>query len=148
MSSGKRMRTFALLFVVCAVGPTLGAEPPARCAETATTQLALNQCAADSFRAAEKEMRSLIQRLRETHARDSLFLKRLDESQRAWLKYRTAQLAMRYPHVDSPRYYGSVLPMCEGDYLAQLTQQQRLVLAHPHRKVGRVATRRPPRGSR
>jgi uncharacterized protein YecT (DUF1311 family) len=102
----------------------MGAEPPASCIETAKTQSALNQCAGEGFRAAEGEMLRLFQKVRETYARDPLFLKRLDESQRAWLRYRTAQLAMRFPHADAPHYYGSVQPMCEGIYLAQLTQQR------------------------
>jgi uncharacterized protein YecT (DUF1311 family) len=118
------MRRLAPVVLVFAISTAIGAERPTHCTDTAKTQRALTQCAGNEFRAAEGEMLRLVQTLHETHARDPLFLKRLDDSQRAWLKYRTAQLAMRFPHADAPNYYGSVLPMCEGSYLAQLTQQR------------------------
>ena len=53
-----------------------------------------------------------------------MFIRKLREAQRAWLAFREAELAARYPEQDKRLSYGSVYPMCRRQVLAELTGQQ------------------------
>jgi uncharacterized protein YecT (DUF1311 family) len=57
------------------------------------------------------------------YAKNPLFIRNLKESQRLWVRFRDAQLAMKYPERGAG-YYGSVLPMCKSNYLNELTEQR------------------------
>lgn len=48
------------------------------------------------------------------------FIKNLREAQRLWVKFRDAQVNMKYPFDEN----GSVLPMCRYYYLGELTSER------------------------
>ncbi|MFM8719961.1 MAG: lysozyme inhibitor LprI family protein [Chthoniobacterales bacterium] len=90
---------------------------------SAQTQGEMNQDAASEFKAADKELNSIYQRLLEDYADDEAFIANLKEAQRCWIAFRDAQMKMKYPDRE-PGYYGSIQPMCEAIYLAELTQDR------------------------
>ncbi|MFM7375811.1 MAG: lysozyme inhibitor LprI family protein [Chthoniobacterales bacterium] len=90
---------------------------------SAQTQGEMNQDAASEFKAADKELNSIYQRLLEDYADDEAFIANLKEAQRCWIAFRDAQMKMKYPDRE-PGYYGSIQPMCEAMYLAELTQDR------------------------
>ena len=90
---------------------------------SAQTQGEMNQDAAGEFKAADKELNAIYQQILEDYADDDVFLANLKEAQRCWINFRDAQLKMKYPDRE-PGYYGSIQPVCEANYLAELTQER------------------------
>ena len=90
---------------------------------SAQTQMEMNQDAAGEFKAADKELNAIYQQILEDYADDDVFLANLKEAQRCWIDFRDAQLKMKYPDRE-PGYYGSIQPLCEMTYLAELTQDR------------------------
>lgn len=95
----------------------LSASAPALLAQS---QLEMNQAAGNEFAAADKKLNSVYQQILRKYAKNPLFLKYLKTAQRLWVQFRDAQLAMKFPDRE-PGFYGSVLPMCKSNYLAELT---------------------------
>lgn len=89
----------------------------------AQTQGDLNNQTATGFQAADKQLNAVYQKILEDYADDEAFIASLKEAQRCWITFRDAQLKMKFPDRE-PGYYGSVLPMCEAMYLAELTQDR------------------------
>jgi len=67
---------------------------------------------------ADAELNRIYAKVLALNAQDTVFLERFKAAQRAWLVFRDAQIAARYP---SPDDYGSVLPMCQSVEYEQLT---------------------------
>jgi uncharacterized protein YecT (DUF1311 family) len=73
----------------------------------------------------DKELNRLYERILEDYSDDSVFVNRLKESERVWLKYRDAEFLAVYPHADSAEdYYGSVFRYCKPSLLAELEQDR------------------------
>lgn len=92
-------------------------------AAKAQTQGEMNAEAAQAFRAADKELNTIYREILEEYADDKVFITNLKEAQRCWIAFRDAQLKMKYPDRE-PGYYGSIQPLCEATYLAELTQER------------------------
>jgi len=90
---------------------------------SAQTQGEMNQDAASEFKAADNELNAIYQQILEDYADDEAFIANLKEAQRCWIAFRDAQMKMKYPDRE-PGYYGSIQPMCEAMYLAELTQDR------------------------
>lgn len=90
---------------------------------SAQTQAEMNQDAATEFKAADKELNSIYQQILQDYADDDVFIANVKEAQRCWIVFRDAQLKMKYPDRE-PGYYGSIQPVCEMTYLAELTQDR------------------------
>jgi uncharacterized protein YecT (DUF1311 family) len=98
-----------------------------KCFDKARTQSELNECAGADANAADRELNDLYQSILKKYADRSLFIKRLREAQRAWLKYRDAQIEMKFPTSEKESDetdHGSVYPMCYSSYKASLTAQR------------------------
>jgi uncharacterized protein YecT (DUF1311 family) len=119
------MRRFVLT-CVCLLLPLAARaqQPEESCFEKANTQLESNECAAKEYAEADAELNRVYKTILEKYKKDPLFLDKLRAAQRAWLAYRDAEIEAKYPHADEPRYYGSIFPMCDGLYRAQLTQER------------------------
>lgn len=87
------------------------------------TQGEMNGQAADEFHAADKELNSIYQKILTEYADDEVFVASLKEAQRCWVAFRDAQLRMKHP-VREPGYYGSIQPVCEANYLTELTRER------------------------
>jgi len=90
---------------------------------SAQTQGEMNQDAASEFKAADNELNAIYQQILEDYADDEAFIANLKEAQRCWIAFRDAQMKMKYPDREAG-YYGSIQPMCEAMYLAELTQDR------------------------
>lgn len=133
------MRVFvAVLSLACAlsVGTVANAEvkkgsaTPAAASHTSDgmacdspnqSQAGLNQCASNSATSADAELNRIYAKVLAANASDTAFLEKFKAAQRAWIVFRDAQIAARYP---SPADYGSVLPMCESGEYEQLTRDR------------------------
>jgi len=85
------------------------------------SQAGLNQCASDSASGADAELNRIYAKVLAANANDKVFLDKFKAAQRAWIVFRDAQIAARYP---SPADYGSVLPMCESGEYELLTRDR------------------------
>lgn len=94
------------------------------CGSAANTQLEMNQCAHQDFKAADAELNIVYQEIRALYADDQKFLDALRNSQRAWIKLRDADMALYYPHTGERGYYGSIQPLCNANTMTRFTQQR------------------------
>ena len=85
------------------------------------TQWQMNQEAIDRYKKVDTEQNVLYKQILGLYAADSSFITRLKASEEAWIKYRDAQLEMKYP---SENDYGSARPMCVSIYLEELTNER------------------------
>lgn len=124
-SWGNKMRI--KLFLVLALATSLcdAANSLDRCLDTAMTQDAMNMCAQSEFEKIDKELNRIYGELQIRYKDDPEFIGRLRTAQKAWVKFRDAQLDMKFPpHPEEPNYYGSVFPMCGMLYLQELTSDR------------------------
>jgi uncharacterized protein YecT (DUF1311 family) len=84
---------------------------PKSCWDTATTQLAMNECAGKELRTSEQRLSALLTKLG---------LRPDDPAQKAWEAYRDAQIEAIYPKQNAGGY-GSVFPMCLANLEKKLT---------------------------
>lgn len=97
------------------------------CYERAKTQSELNECGGADAAAADRELNRVYQLILKKYADEPVFIQRLREAQRIWLKYRDAQIAMKYAAAkdeSESAIYGSVYPMCHASYRAELTARR------------------------
>ncbi|MDK3161906.1 DUF1311 domain-containing protein [Kamptonema cortianum] len=102
------MRLFLLTVFLC--GLTCPVFSPLR----AQSQMELNQTAADSLAAAEKEMGDTLQKIVTIYSDEKLFLEKLVGSQKAWETYCKSQMDALFPLEkgrDPSQEYGSSYPM-------------------------------------
>ena len=78
---------------------------------------------ADASKTADQELNSTYQQILKEYAADTSFISHLKIAQRLWIKFRDAELLMKYPP-QTAGYYGSEQPMCEKTYLDQLTRDR------------------------
>ena len=93
----------------------------------AQTQGEMNAETAGEFQAADKQLNSIYQEILSDYADDEAFIASLKEAQRCWIAFRDAQLKMKYPDRE-PGHYGSIQPVCEANYLAELTRERTAAL--------------------
>jgi len=94
------------------------------CWESAQTQAELNRCASAEAKQAETEMNETLEALLKARAADAGALQKLDAAQAAWLAYRDAALAARFPSAQPATDYGSSFPTCFSLEQARLFQQR------------------------
>lgn len=101
----------------------LASEDYVACYETARTQEEMASCATKELKAAEAELHQVYQHVHKLYQHDPIFLSKLDATHKAWLQFRDAQLALKYPHQDKGQtYYGNSFSMCYTQTMMQLTQ--------------------------
>lgn len=96
-------------------------------ADETLTQLDLNQDADSAFKAADAELNRVYQEIRRRYRDQPRFLDKLKLAQRAWLKFRDAELDALYPPTaDGDPYiaYGSMYPMCYASAMERLTKER------------------------
>lgn len=87
------------------------------------TQGEMNGESSSGLKNAEKELKTVYERILVEYKQDTEFIKNLKESQDLWTKLRDAELKTKFPDRE-PGYYGSVQPMCISDYLTELTNER------------------------
>lgn len=88
----------------------------------AQSQSDMNLDALKTARRADATLNALYRQLETAYRVDSVALRKLRVAQRAWVKFRDAQLDATYPAVDQGQAYGSVFPMCFDDQYVTLTK--------------------------
>ncbi|ANB17881.1 lysozyme inhibitor LprI family protein [Dokdonella koreensis] len=92
------------------------------CLDRAQNQVQIDACAASDFAAADRELNAVYARVQRDYAHDAAFLGKLRLAQRAWIAFRDAELAARYPDADPATAYGSAYPGCAAGVKAELTR--------------------------
>src|SRR4051812_9935524 len=82
----------------------------------AQTQAEMNKQAYDSLQNADKELNDVYNKILSDYKLDTGFVKNLKKSQGIWIKFRDAELLMKYPEKNTS-YYGSIYPVCRASYL-------------------------------
>jgi uncharacterized protein YecT (DUF1311 family) len=100
------------------------AEPESPCLEAARTQTDLNVCADAALKRSERELELTYHKVLKAYADDKVFIARVKKAQRAWLKFRDAELDTIFPHKGKTTYYGSAFPMCFDNWTVKLTRMR------------------------
>ncbi|QIE58629.1 DUF1311 domain-containing protein [Rasiella rasia] len=87
------------------------------------TQLEMNKVANHEYENAKIELEKTYQKVLMQYDQNRIFIRNLKKSQRKWLKYRNAQLKLRYPKQAS-EMYGSSFAMCRIILLNKLTKER------------------------
>lgn len=89
-------------------------------------QMQMNQCAYEDFQKADKELNSVYKELRAKKKDDKTYLKNLKISQRAWIKFRDAELETIFSceSGDTRMCFGSMYGLLFNDAKTELTQQR------------------------
>ncbi len=91
------------------------------CMANGQASAALSAHAGTDLAAADRELNTVYQQVLRKHVMDKNFVRKLRTAQRAWLVYRDAEFAARYPDPNPQSAYGSVYPVCAAGLKAQLT---------------------------
>lgn len=75
------------------------------------------------YKKADKELNVVYQKILTKYAKNTEFIKALRESERLWVKFRLAELNMRFPGANK-KDYGSVYPMCVNGVAEEITKKR------------------------
>jgi len=89
----------------------------------AQTQSKITQDAWASYQKTDAELGRVYQKIIKEYSAQPVFIKKLRVAERLWIQLRDAELAAKFPE-EGAMYYGSVLPMCEANYLEGLTKER------------------------
>ncbi|EFL52874.1 protein of unknown function DUF1311 [Solidesulfovibrio fructosivorans JJ]] len=95
----------------------------------AQTQMEMNVAACDAAKKADAELNAAYAAVLEKNKDDPVFIRKLKVAERAWLAFRDAELAARYPAEDKAAAYGSMYNFCYCNALAELTRKRAAALA-------------------
>ena len=95
----------------------------------AQTQAEMNKEAYRTYQKADKELNSVYKNILAEYKADTIFVENLKKSQRIWVKFRDAELEMKYPK-RKPGFYGTIHPICRAMYLEELTEIRTKTLKH------------------
>ena len=83
------------------------------------TQNEMNEDANNHYLKTEKQINKVYQEIIKKYSSDTLFITKLKVAQRLWIKFRDAELDMKFPNRS---YSGSLFTMCYMDYKTDLTE--------------------------
>ncbi|HEV8486278.1 MAG TPA: lysozyme inhibitor LprI family protein [Blastocatellia bacterium] len=90
----------------------------------AQTQAEMDKKSCDEYKQSDAEMSRVYQQVISKYKADPLFIEKLRAAQRAWIVFRDAHVASRYPATEPRKAYGSVYAMCRCEALIDLTRQR------------------------
>ena len=91
---------------------------------SAQTQNDMNQDACGQYKQADQALNATYSKVLRGYAKETEFLAKLKQAQRAWIAFRDAHLAARFPKADKAAEYGSSYPACRCVLLAELTRER------------------------
>ncbi len=94
------------------------------CMDMAITTPEINVCAANNLADADRELNAVYRQVLARNADDKDFLRKFRAAQRAWLAFRNAEIAARYPDPNPQAAYGSSYPACATGLKEQLTRSR------------------------
>jgi len=100
-----------------------------KCLSAAKTQYESNQCAGRDYQQADRELNETYQAVIKKMSIDggkkgALFVQKFRAAQRAWLKWRDAEMQAIYPAKDKQDAYGSIFPLCAAERMAEMTRER------------------------
>lgn len=75
-----------------------------------------------AYKKADKELGIVYKKILTKYAKNTSFIKALRESERLWIKFRLAEINMRFP--GDTGNYGSVYPMCVNLVAEEITKNR------------------------
>ena len=87
------------------------------------TQAEMNKEAYAEFNESDKRLNEIYKTILSEYKTDTIFVENLKKSQRIWLKFRDAEMEMKYPNYPE-KIYGSIHPTCRAFYLKELTDKR------------------------
>ena len=87
------------------------------------TQAQLNQVSCGELKQADKKLNQVYKQVLSQHSNDKIFINHFKEAQRKWVAFRDAYTDSLY----IPEYYqnyGSIMPMCQCNFLADVTSNR------------------------
>jgi len=84
------------------------------------TQMEMDKQAGVEFEKVDAELNQIYKEIIHDYSGDTVFIKNLKEAESLWIKFRDAQVEMKYPS----NLEGSILPMCRYYYLEELTSDR------------------------
>nr|WP_243698927.1 lysozyme inhibitor LprI family protein [Flavobacterium sandaracinum] len=84
----------------------------------------MNQKAYKDYEKADKELNTVYQQILKDYKRDSKFILKLKEVQKAWIKFRDAEMNALFPEENKQLEYGSMFPLCWSIELTKLTKER------------------------
>lgn len=94
------------------------------CLANADTQQEINRCSGLESESADQELNRVYQAILKRHAHDQPLIDSLKQAQRAWLKWRDAEMLAIFPERPEPGYYGSSFSGCWNDQMAAMTRER------------------------
>ena len=94
----------------------------------AQTQIEADESAGDQYTKVDSELNVVykkIIKILESPESDKGFLKKFKDAEKAWIKYRDAQLLALWPYANTDsaqELYGSILPQCWSEVMTDLTR--------------------------
>lgn len=112
-----RPALLALALSLSCVAPAAFAEPKA-----------MDAGSEELFEMQDAVLNSNYQRILRIYADDPAFIAKLKASQRAWLKFRDAEMEALFPHAGKPGYYGSSYEQARRHWMGKLTEERSVQL--------------------
>lgn len=99
----------------------------------AMTQADMNRCSCTRYTKADEELNRVYQEVLSENSKETKFIEKLKEAQRAWVSFRDAHMLSLYPETDDPQAaYGTVYRMCycmaETELTVERTKQLKSML--------------------
>ena len=85
------------------------------------SQLEMNIEASQNYSKADKELNRVYNAILKEYKADAAFIAKLKIAQKAWIKFRDAEMNALFPEEDKQIHYGSVFPLCWSTHLTKLT---------------------------
>ena len=123
------MKALALLLLLVAAGHA-AADDELRCKPDGS-QSEMNMCAADDFAATDKQLNDVYRDVLACSAGNPLFIGKLKDAQRQWIRFRDAELEARFPvgpDENERIVYGSMYPLLWFGEKSRLTKERTLQL--------------------
>ena len=87
------------------------------------TQSEMTKQSGDEAKNTNNKLNLIYKQILKTYSKDTLFIRNLKASQKAWSYYRNSQIKTKFPDY-SNHHYGSMLSMCVTKYSKQLTEKR------------------------
>ncbi len=88
------------------------------------TQSDMNICSYQDYINVDKKLNKIYARILKKYKNYPAALQNTIRAEKAWIKFRDAQLEMKYPSLKKGCFYGSIHPVIENWYLEKLTNQR------------------------
>ncbi|MDQ7084991.1 MAG: lysozyme inhibitor LprI family protein [Sulfurovum sp.] len=90
------------------------------------SQMQMNFCAYEEFQKADKSLNKVYKALRHRNKNDKIYLVNLKISQRLWIKFRDAELALVFScnYEDKRQCFGSMYPLLYNSEKTSITEQR------------------------